>query len=402
MLASVSQAVSERTRASSANVEGQPWVLVAGAFLKTGGQDRANYALASYLAEHHVPVHLVAHSVADDLRGQTLRCRLAARPLRSDLLGEPFLSRLGQLTARQLTGSSPRSSPRVVVNGGNCAWPDVNWVHYVHAAFDRPLDGPWSTRLRMRLSHRRWLAAERTALTRARLIVANSRRTRDDLIGQLGIAEDRIHVVYYGIDAEQFRPASPEERRETRRQLGWRDGRPVALFIGALGDSRKGFDTVFDAWTLLRRKGTTMPLLVTIGSGALLTAWQQRVEAAGLSDDITFLGFRNDVPQLVRAADLLVSPTRYEAYGLGVHEALCCGLPAIVSARAGVAERYPTELRQLLLDDPYSPGELAVRVRETLSGSDELRPLLAQLSSVLRTRTWNDMAADLVTVVCSG
>ncbi|MDK2408772.1 glycosyltransferase [Aphanizomenon sp. PH219] len=54
---------------------------------------------------------------------------------------------------------------------------------------------------------------------------------------------------------------------------------------------------------------------------------------------INFLGFRADVPNLLRAADCLVAPTRYEAYDLGVHEALCCGLPAIVSADAGVDER---------------------------------------------------------------
>ena len=55
-----------------------------------------------------------------------------------------------------------------------------------------------------------------------------------------------------------------------------------------------------------------------------------------------------DVPNLLRAADCLVAPTRYEAYGLGVHEALCCGLPGIVSADAGVAERYSPELQRFV------------------------------------------------------
>lgn len=382
----------------SAVVEARPWVLVAGAFLKTGGQDRANYALASYLAGRGAPVHLVAHAVADDLDQRTLCCHIATRPLRSDLLGEPFLRTLGQRTARSLAASAPH----VVANGGNCASPDINWVHYVHAAFDRPLVGSWSTRMRMRLSHRRWLAAERAALTGARLVIANSERTRADLIDKVGIAADKIRVVYYGIDAELFRPASEDERLETRRHLGWPGDRPVALFIGALGDTRKGFDTVFRAWETLRREKAVVPLLVTIGSGAMLTTWQRRVDAAGLSGDITFLGFRSDVPQLVRAADLLVAPTRYEAYGLGVHEALCCGLPAIVSAGAGVAERYPPELQTLLIGDPESPEELACRVRETLSGTARAGAALADLSARLRARTWNDMAAEIVAAVGNG
>ena len=54
------------------------------------------------------------------------------------------------------------------------------------------------------------------------------------------------------------------------------------------------------------------------------------------------------MPTVFAACDLLIHPARYEAYGLAVHEALCRGLPALVSATAGVAERYPEDLGQLL------------------------------------------------------
>lgn len=374
-----------------------PWVLVAGAFLKTGGQDRANYALASYLARSGRHVRLAAHFVAGDLESGTLQRHIARRPLRSDLLGEPFLSRLGS----QIAASLASASPRVVVNGGNCRWPDVNWVHYVHAAFNRPLDGPWSTQMRMRVAHRRWVAAERTALRSARVVVANSQRTRTDLIERVGIAPERIRVVYYGIDPQQFRPPSVAEREAVRQRLGWSNGRPVALFIGALGDTRKGFDTVLEAWSLLRQQGRHPPLLVTIGCGGLLHSLQQRVVTMSLGDDMTFLGFRTDVPELVRAADLLIAPTRYEAYGLAVHEALCCGLPAIVSADAGVAEQYPDDLRSLLLPDPADAHDLARRVQSTVDNASALRDTLVSLSARLRARTWDDMAREFVGIVDS-
>ncbi len=64
------------------------------------------------------------------------------------------------------------------------------------------------------------------------------------------------------------------------------------------------------------------------------------------------VGFTNRVSDILAAADVLVSPVRYESYGLNVQEAICCGVPAIVSRAAGVAERYPTELSDLLLPDP--------------------------------------------------
>jgi glycosyltransferase involved in cell wall biosynthesis len=182
--------------------------------------------------------------------------------------------------------------------------------------------------------------------------------------------------------------------------LEWPLDRTVALFIGALGDRRKGFDTVLKAWRIMhaRRAGRT-PMLVVIGSGTLLSQWRQRVRDAGLDDSIVFLGFRNDVPRLVRAADLLVAPTRYEAYGLGVHEAICCGLPAVVSADAGVAERYPLSLQHLLLPDPEQPEDIAVRVEAAIDDREPVAGALAAFSADLRARTWDDMARDIFAAV---
>ncbi|HUS25271.1 MAG TPA: glycosyltransferase family 4 protein [Candidatus Binatia bacterium] len=378
---------------SAVSAASRPWVLVSAAFVKTGGQDRANYALASFLARQGEPVHIVAHRIDADLEpAANIARHVAPRPLHSDLLGEPFLQWLGPRCAARLQ----RDRPHVVTNGGNCAWPDVNWVHYVHAAYDRTGEGNALQRTRMLVTHRNWVRQERKALLRARLVVANSQRTMQDLVDRVGVPKERIRVVYYGTDPQQFRPPVDGERAATRAALGWADSRPVALFIGALGDRRKGFDTLFRAWERLAKTNGRGPLLVVIGRGALLPEWQRRVAAAGLGDAITFLGFRDDVPRLVRAADMLVAPTRYEAYGLGVHEALCCGLPAVVSADAGVAERYPAELQHLLLPSADEADDLARRIERCLSQPAEMAGLMRGFSAQLRARTWDDMARDIV------
>ena len=49
--------------------------------------------------------------------------------------------------------------------------------------------------------------------------------------------------------------------------------------------------------------------------------------------------------------DALVLPSRYEGYGRPVQEALCCGLPALVSRASGIAEQYPAELADLIIPD---------------------------------------------------
>lgn len=372
-----------------------PWLLVSGDFTPLGGMDRANHALAAYLAGQGGEVHLVAHRAWPDLEAMPgLVVHRVRRPLGSHLLGQSLLDRAGRRWARRLAARGAR----VVVNGGNCRWGDINWVHYVHAAWSpRPGPGGALRRIKGGLAARRFRRDERAVVGRARLVVANSERTRRDVIEGLGVRPERVHTVYYGADAERFRPPTPEERASARAALGWgeADDRPAVAFVGALGDARKGFDTLYDAWRLLARDPGWDARLVVLGAGGTLPAWRARAEAEGLGESIRFLGFRDDVPRVLAACDLLVSPTRYEAYGLNVQEALCCGLPAIVSASAGVAERYPGPLRGLLLPDPDDAADLARRVAAWRAAPDPLREAVAALGGELRSRGWDRCGAEI-------
>ena len=102
---------------------------------------------------------------------------------------------------------------------------------------------------------------------------------------------------------------------------------------------------------------------------------------------------------MLAAADVLVSPVRYEAYGLNVQEAICCGVPAIVSACAGVAERYPAQLSGLLLRDPDDVGELVERIRGWRESIDAWKESVKPLAAELRSRSWEAMANEFVTLV---
>jgi len=287
---------------------------------------------------------------------------------------------------------------RVVVNGGNCRWGDINWVHYVHAAWWPGQDGGPFHRAKARLLHRADLAAEHASLQQARLVIANSEQTRSLLIERLGLSAGKVHTVYYGIDPERFRPPTAAERVEARARLGWDDDRPTLAFVGAQGDRRKGFDTLLEAWRRLARAPSWDVRLVVIGAGVALGHWRRLATESGLDRSITFLGFRNDVSDILRACDALVSPTRYEAYGLNVHEALCCGLPAFVTRSAGVAERYPAELADLLIPDPDDPAGLADHLHRWRNGADPAPEALAAFSRQLRATTWDDMAERFIQI----
>jgi glycosyltransferase involved in cell wall biosynthesis len=370
------------------------YLLVTGDFVKTGGMDRANFALADYLGRQGEQVHLVAHRVASELLAYpNVKFHRVPKVGNSYLLSSPLLNRMGRILAQQLTANGGR----VLVNGGNCQWPDVNWVHYVHAAYQPDHKAGLLRQLKGSVSRQMFLDAEKKALNSARVIIVNSDRTKQDLIEKLAIPEQKLHTVYYGIDPQVFYPAIPEERIALRQQLGWPKDKAIVVFIGALGDRRKGFDTLFTAWEQLCNLPDWDAELVVIGVGAELPLWQRRADIAGISN-IHFLGFRADVPKLLQAADCLVAPTRYEAYGLGVHEAICCGLSAIVSANAGVAERYPQELKDLLLPNPEDAVDLAERLLKWQLHQDDYSQLVLSFSQELRNYTWDDMAKNILEI----
>lgn len=366
----------------------RPFVMVTGDYVRTGGQDAANFALADYLARHDRSVHLVGYRFDESLLHRSnVTLHRVPKPANSYTLSAPLLTASALVTYGKIRNAA------LIANGGNCPSPSANWVHYVHAAY-RARSPLALQRARQAVTHRLNLRNERVALRAAKIIIANSDRTRRDVI-KLGVPEDRVRTIYYGIDADRFRVASEEDRQEAASSLGWSLDRFRVAFIGALGDRRKGFDVLFDAWKKISKTPDWDGELVVVGSGAEVETWRTKVRENKLENVISILGFRSDVPKILSACDALVSPTRYEAYGLGVHEALCCGLPAIVSADAGVAERYPDRLKNLLLQNVEDADALASSLLHLRRNLEATKRDVVTLSDELRKRTWDVMSRDI-------
>jgi glycosyltransferase involved in cell wall biosynthesis len=371
-------------------------LLVSGDFTALGGMDRANYELAWYLAnELDTRVSLVAYRVAEPLASHpNVRWRRVPKPLNSYGLGASFLVRLGHAEARW----TAEHGGHVVVNGGNCPWPCINWVHAVQRSWQPRLShAPAHVRLRQRLSRRNILRKELEALGMARTIITNSERTRMEVVQSFGVSPERVHTVYLGTDPEVFRPASPSERLAIRERLGWPANTLTAVFLGALGyDRNKGFDILFDAWKQLCAGPGWDVDLVAAGGGGEVSYWRSQAQESGLDRRIRLMGFTQEAPQLLRAADVLIQPSFYEAYGLSAHEALCCGVPALVTRSSGIAERYPAALSDLLLDGPPSVHDLVDRLRRWRAQHEEWRARVNAFSAQLRQRNWADMAREFV------
>ncbi|MFO0810545.1 MAG: glycosyltransferase [Gemmataceae bacterium] len=374
-----------------------PWVIVSAGFHHTGGQAKAVASLADYLARTGPRVHLVGHDFDLSFTNcDNVTIHYAARPFHADALGNAFLARAGRAVARRVTATDPAA--RVVANGGNCRWADVNWVHYLHSAFEPDLRAaPRWFQLKERIVGAAYRRSERLAVGEARIVVTNSVRTRDDVLARVpGVAPARVIPVYYGSDPA-WRPADSDERAAARASFGLPAVGPVVVFVGGFGyDNRKGFDTLFDAWGRLTASGGWDATLVMAGGGKAAAAAARTAAAVGPADKIRLIGFTDRVFDLLAAADLLVSPVRYEPFGLNVQEAVCRCVPALVSACAGVAELYPPELSDMVLPDADDAADLAARLRRWRVDMPGWRVRFRPLSDRMRARSWDDMAREII------
>ncbi|WP_405579886.1 glycosyltransferase family 4 protein [Streptomyces sp. NBC_01190] len=129
-------------------------------------------------------------------------------------------------------------------------------------------------------------------------------------------------------------PADGERRRHrTRAEFGAVD-RPLLLAVGRL-EPRKGYDVLLDA--AARWAGAEpRPLVVIAGEGPERGALKRRIEAEKLP--VRLIGRRDDIPELLSAADLVVLPSRWEARALIAQEALHAGVPLVATAVGGIPE----------------------------------------------------------------
>ena len=380
-----------------------PYLIVSGDFVKAGGMNQPNYELARYLAGEGVATHLVGYRVADDLaRHPGVTFHRVAKPAGSYLLAQPLLNRLGRYWARKIAAAGGR----VIVNGACCDWDDINWVHHVQAVFAPQVTAGWARRLKNRVQRRVDLAAERRIVPRAALAITDTERMKHDIVARLGVPAQRAHSVYLGIDPTLFRPPTADERALARAQIRAGDAgspeRPQIAFIGALGDTRKGFDVLFSAWASLCADSAWDADLVVVAMGGELPAWKARADDAGTGSRIRFLDFDRDdtfIARVLWGCDALVLPSRYEGYGRPVQEALCCGLPAMVSRASGIAEQYPVELAELIIPDAEDAADLAARLMRWREAADVWHEKIRPFSAALRDHTWHRMAEQIVTII---
>lgn len=168
----------------------------------------------------------------------------------------------------------------------------------------------------------------------------------------------RMHLLPPGVEPDRRRPPDAvDQRAVTRNKLGLSYDEVVLLFVGS-GFARKGLDRAIRCMASLKSAQPTRKLRLLVagqdGPGRFsLLARRQQVQ-----DQVTFLGGRDDIPELLLAADVLVHPARSEAAGIVLLEALVAGLPVVVTAVCGYAHHIDAAAAGLVLPEPFRQNSL--------------------------------------------
>ncbi len=194
-----------------------------------------------------------------------------------------------------------------------------------------------------------------------------------------GLAAEQLAYVSDGVDTDRFAPPPDRAalRNQIRKELQLPLDAPVAVSAGYLS-TEKGHCDLLTAAELLRRRWP-QAWFVVAGQGPLQPLLEQRTARADLP--VKFVGFwpPPDVPRLFAAADVFVLPSRSEALGSVLLEAMACGLPVVATRVGGVPEviepgqtgllvpvRCPAELAEAigsLFADPEAARQLGQRAR---------------------------------------
>jgi alpha-1,3-rhamnosyl/mannosyltransferase len=212
-------------------------------------------------------------------------------------------------------------------------------------------------------------------LCRADRLIAVSENTRQDAIGLLNIAPEKIETIHSGVADEYFN-ARPAART-----------RPYVLYVGTI-EPRKNIDLLLDAWRLLKPGlRDEFDLLIAGPQG-----WGSVKTMARIHAEATYLGYvpEADLPGLVAGAAVFAYPSLYEGFGFPVAQAMAAGTAVLTSNVSSLPEITGTDA---MLVDPNSAAEITRGLTELLESESRRADFATRARDRAQRFRWEACAA---------
>lgn len=218
-----------------------------------------------------------------------------------------------------------------------------------------------------------------------------SRRARDDW-DALGALKDKpAYYIPNCCDEDSVMRLTSHNRALLRRELGFAEGRFIAVCVGAIGKAYlKGEDVIVD---LLPHLVNAVPDLMLYMMGFVTDPQQannleERVKVGGFADSVQFLGYKDNALDYIYAADVLLLPSRSEGMPLVVLEAMALKTPVIASDVGGIPELVEDGVTGLLFSHS-NPMGLVVALKRMADNVSERLIFVERASD----KYWSDFSA---------
>ena len=356
-------------------------------FQKGDGQGRVNYEVIKEAINRGHKLTLVASEIAPEIQVKTdaIGVYIPVKGIPTELLRNLFFAQKSAAWLRE----HHQEFDVIQVNGAiTNSSADVNAVHFVHSSW---LKSPAHiSRIRRDLyGAYQWFYTainttwEKQSFRQAKVIVAVSQKVKDELIG-IGVPSTKIRTIINGVDLAEFFPGS-----SCRTELGLPENVPLALFAGDIRTTRKNLDTVLHALVKVPHLH-----LAVVGS-TQGSPFPRLAASLGLTKRVHFLGYRRDIAEIMRAADVFVFPSRYEACTLVLLEAMASGLPVITATATGGAELVTPEAG-IVLSDCNDIDGLSTAMSSLVDNPPLMESMGKAARGIAEQHSWKNMARTYV------
>jgi glycosyltransferase involved in cell wall biosynthesis len=219
-------------------------------------------------------------------------------------------------------------------------------------------------------------------------ILTDSQCSKRDIVERLGIPEDRITVVYTGVELGRFQPAPLDPTDH--------GSRPYVLCVAG-ADRTKNVETLVEAFARLPLPLRDSHDLVLVGDFRRRADLRELVGRTGIEKQTVFTGVVSDdrLIELYQHASLFVFPSRYEGFGLPVLEAMACGCPVICSNVSSLPEVAGDAA---LLVDPLDVDKLTSEMTQVLRDPELHSDLRKRGLARASTFSWDRTARETIAV----
>jgi UDP-glucose:(heptosyl)LPS alpha-1,3-glucosyltransferase len=197
-------------------------------------------------------------------------------------------------------------------------------------------------------------------------------RSKTDFQTHYHTPDSRFHMLPPGIEPNRCAPIDYVEKRALLREgFSLKDDEKLILFIGS-GFKTKGLDRAIQAMSHLSPERLTHTQMWIIGEDDP-KPYQKTLNALKLDDKVFFLGGRNDIPELLWTADVLLHPAYAENAGMVLLEAVVAGLPVLTTDTCGYAHYVQESQAGIVLASPFDLQECTMALEKLLNEPEPWR-----------------------------